>query len=65
MTKLERHLEDGCQPKSIAGYGDPVIVKGDGLWLYNVEWTKLGEENARNYKDLSPARKTIEWVYSG
>jgi phage I-like protein len=43
------------QPKSIAGYGDPVIVKGDGLYLYNVEWTPLGKKNARNYKDLSPA----------
>jgi phage I-like protein len=43
------------QPKSIAGYGDPVIVKGDGLYLYNVEWTPMGEKYARNYKDLSPA----------
>ena len=43
------------QPKSIAGYGDPVIIEGDGLYLYNVEWTPLGKKNARNYKDLSPA----------
>lgn len=43
------------QPKFIAGYGDPVIVKDDGLYLYNVEWTPDGEKYARNYKDLSPA----------
>jgi hypothetical protein len=43
------------QPKAIAGYGDPVIVEGDGLYLYNVEWTPLGKKDARNYKDLSPA----------
>lgn len=42
-------------PKKIAGYGDPIIIKGDGLYLKNLEWTPLGEENARNYKDLSPA----------
>lgn len=43
------------QPKAIAAYGDPVIVKGDGLYLYNIEWTDLGEKYAKNYKDLSPA----------
>jgi phage I-like protein len=43
------------QPKAIAGYGDPVIVEGDGLYLYNIEWTDVGEKFARNYKDLSPA----------
>ena len=43
------------EPKKIAGYGDPEIVAGDGLYLNNIEWTPLGEENARNYKDLSPA----------
>lgn len=42
-------------PKHIAGYGDPEIIKGDGLYLNNIEWTEEGEENARNYKDLSPA----------
>jgi phage I-like protein len=43
------------QPKVFAGYGDPVIVEGDGLYLYNIEWTDAGEKFARNYKDLSPA----------
>ena len=43
------------QPKSIAGYGDPVIIRNDGLYLYNIEWTDLGKKHAKNYKDLSPA----------
>lgn len=43
------------QPKSIAGYGDPELIKGDGLYLNNIDWTPMGEDNARNYKDLSPA----------
>lgn len=43
------------QPKVFAGYGDPVLVKDDGLYLDNIEWTPAGEKFARNYKDLSPA----------
>lgn len=43
------------KPKSIAAYGDPELIKGDGLYLTNLEWTPLGKEKARNYKDLSPA----------
>ncbi len=43
------------KPKSIAAYGNPRIIEGDGLWLENLQWTPLGEENARNYADLSPA----------
>lgn len=43
------------QPKSIAGYGDPELIKGDGLYLNNIQWTPRGEEFGRDYKDLSPA----------
>jgi phage I-like protein len=43
------------QPKAIAAYGTPRIIPGDGLWLEDLEYTPLGEENARNYQDLSPA----------
>jgi len=43
------------QPKAIAAYGNPVLKEGDGLYLDNLEWTPLGVENAKNYKDLSPA----------
>jgi phage I-like protein len=43
------------KPKSIAAYGDPELVNGDGLYLNNLEWTPMGEKNAQNYKDLSPA----------
>jgi len=42
-------------PKYIAAYGDPVIVKGDGLYLTNIQWTDTGKKMASNYKDLSPA----------
>ena len=43
------------QPKAIAAYGTPNLIPEDGLWLEDMEWTPLGEENARNYSDLSPA----------
>lgn len=43
------------EPKAIAAYGDPELIKDDGLYLNNLEWTPLGEKHARNYKDLSPA----------
>ena len=32
------------QPKMFAGYGDPILVKDDGLYLYNIEWTPAGEK---------------------
>lgn len=44
----------------IAAYGDPEIIKGDGLYLNNLEWTPVGEEKAKNYKDLSPAAITTK-----
>jgi hypothetical protein len=43
------------QPKAIFGYGRPNVVKGDGIYLEDIEWTPLGAKNARNYEDLSPA----------
>lgn len=48
------------KPKSIAAYGDPVLVKGDGLYLDNLKWTELGEKNRKNYMDLSPAVTVTE-----
>ena len=46
------------QPKSIAAYGNPELIENDGLYLNDLEWTDMGEENARNYKDLSPTAMT-------
>jgi len=43
------------KPKNIAAYGNPKLIKGDGLYLEDLKWTPLGKEKASNYKDLSPA----------
>jgi hypothetical protein len=43
------------EPKRIAGYGDPVLIKGDGLYLENIRWTEDGLNHAEDYIDLSPA----------
>lgn len=40
---------------AIAGYGRPVVIPNEGLFLENVDTTKSGIEKARDYKDLSPA----------
>jgi phage I-like protein len=43
------------EPRSVAAYGVPVVVPGDGLYLERLEWTPAGRTNALNYADLSPA----------
>lgn len=48
------------EPKNIAAYGNPKLVKGDGLYLTDLKWTPLGKEKASNYKDLSPAVTTTK-----
>src|SRR5579872_6280896 len=35
-------------PKHIAGYGDPELIKGDGLYLKNIQWTPSGQEYGRD-----------------
>jgi phage I-like protein len=47
-------LRGSIDPLPVAGYGTPVVIPGDGLYLENIEWTPSGQENARNYHDLSP-----------
>lgn len=44
----------------IGGYGNPKVIKGDGLYLENVETTPSGTELAADYKDLSPSPITDE-----
>lgn len=39
---------------AIAGYGKPVLIPGEGLFLNAVETTQSGVDKARDYKDLSP-----------
>lgn len=43
------------EPREVAGYGKPVVIEDDGLYLENVRWTPSGQANAKNYADLSPA----------
>lgn len=42
------------EPRDVAGYGVPKLVKGDGLYLSAIEYTPIGKEKARNFADLSP-----------
>ena len=43
------------EPRSVAAYGVPRVVAGEGLFLEALEWTPEGEKAALNYADLSPA----------
>ncbi len=56
------------QPPIIFGYGRPHLVKDDGLYLEDMEWTPLGAEKARNFEDLSPAASAecgeIDFIHS-
>jgi phage I-like protein len=46
-----------ADPVEVAGYGTPLVVPGDGLYLVNIEWTPAGKKYAANYHDLSPTPK--------
>lgn len=48
------------EPRDVAAYGAPEIVKGDGLFLDEVEWTPTGKDKALNFACLSPAAKLDE-----
>lgn len=39
----------------IAGYGVPVVVKGEGIFLEGIETTPSGIAKSRDYLDLSPS----------
>ena len=43
------------EPRPVAGYGRPTILRGDGLYLSNIRWTPDGQASAKNFADLSPA----------
>ena len=60
--------QKGAVP-AVFGYGRPAVVKGEGLFLEDVEWTPLGLLNARNFEDLSPAPHTddsneVDFIHS-
>jgi hypothetical protein len=43
------------QPPLIFGYGRPVAVAGEGMFLEDIQWTPLGAQHAKNFEDISPA----------
>lgn len=47
---------DGQEPKPVAAYGRPEVIRGEGLMLTNLEWTPDGRTAWENrwYKDTSP-----------
>lgn len=48
------------EPRSVAGYGKPEVLRGEGLFLTAIRWTPEGEASARNYMDLSPTPELDE-----
>lgn len=51
---------DDKEPRATAGYGIPTLVPGDGLYYEYMCYTPSGEQNARDFCDLSPAVFTDE-----
>lgn len=51
---VEGHKNFKPAPREYAAYGIPEVIEGDGLYLTSLTWTPSGEQNARNYADLSP-----------
>lgn len=51
---LEGHKNFKPAPREYAGYGAPVVVEGEGLFVDAIAYTPSGEKNAPNYHDLSP-----------
>jgi hypothetical protein len=49
-----------ADPVEVAGYGSPVVIPNDGLYLVDIEWTPAGKKYAANYHDLSPTPKLDE-----
>jgi hypothetical protein len=39
----------------VAGYGNPVVIRGEGLFMERVATTPHGLQNASSFKDISPA----------
>ena len=43
------------EPRAVAAHLSCDVVEGDGVYCNVLDWTPSGQENAKNYKDLSPA----------
>ncbi len=50
-------VKPGPEPKFVAGYGDPEVVRGEGIYLSNIEYTPEGRAALAggHYPDISPA----------
>lgn len=44
-----------CGSPEIAGYGVPIVVKGEGIFLEGISTTPSGAKKAGDYLDLSPS----------
>lgn len=53
-NSLPKHENFQPEPRHVAGYGVPLVIPGDGLYLDRIEYTPSGEKYARDYADLSP-----------
>ena len=54
-NSLPGHDNYQDDPREVAGYGEPLVVPGDGVYLDNIEYTPTGESHAANYSHVSPA----------
>ena len=54
-NSLPGHPNFQADPRKVGGYGSLEVIEGDGLYLTALSYTPSGNENAREYRDLSPA----------
>lgn len=47
--------KESTEPRKVAGYGAPVLIEGEGLFLEDIVWTPAGIAEALNFEDISPA----------
>ena len=54
-NSLPDHPNFQPDPRKVAAYGGLEVIEGDGIYLSALSYTPSGTENAREYRDLSPA----------
>jgi phage I-like protein len=53
-NSLPGHPNFQKDPRLSGGYGEPVVIEGDGLYLESLSYTPSGKVHAPEYSDLSP-----------
>ncbi len=53
-NSLPGHPNFQPNPRKVAGYGAPIVIEGEGLFVDALSYTPSGTEHAREYSDLSP-----------